>query len=114
MAAYEEMIFLIQFSFFIGLFVYKLARLLNFDEEKTNLENFITFILATLIFGVGFITSMFDYSTTLTSMLFKMQIPLYLLMVLFLIIDLFTGLHKIGVQTTKKSFNAKEFYAKRK
>lgn len=107
---YEETIFLIQFLTIIGIFLYKFYTVLANPKEQNIFIAIVSYVLAILVFGIGLITSMFNYTSILTSILFKFEVPLFILMTLFTLIELFRLLSLIASKDTRTAYNAQEYY----
>lgn len=107
---YEETIFLIQFLAVIGIFLYKFYTVLANPKDQNIFISIVTYVLGILLFGVGLITNMFNYESTITSILFKLEMPLFILMTIFTLIEILRLLSLIAAKDTRTSFNAQEYY----
>lgn len=110
MATFEETIFFVQFFFFIALFLLKLYNVLSNGELYGWKETIITYILNSILFGVGFFTAILNYSSNLTIQMLKLQTPLFIMYTLFLFIELLFLIQTKVAGRQKNNYNAREYY----
>lgn len=112
----NETLFLIQLLIFLAITLYKVYNIMSNFEKYDIKQGFILFMLLFLCFGVGMIVniSMVNYAVdeaatiNLTfSQLFTLESWLILFNVLFMIIELFLFLSKLGIDQTRQAHNSR-------
>lgn len=114
---FEETIFIFSLLTLVAVFLYKLygimsktfiKRKIKHKEEKENKHTsmvFLTYIVASLSFGFSFVASMIDFNNTLMRILFRYEIPLFLLITLFFIIELISHFQNKTMAAVRDRYN---------
>lgn len=114
-----EVLFLIQFLVFIAITLYKLYNILSNFETYDIKTGFMLFVLTWLCFGVGMVINItavgyaIDSAGTINlvfSQLFTLESWLVILNTLFMLIELFLFLSKLGIDQTRQAHNSRAEY----
>ena len=90
MAQFEEVLFILQFIFLIGIFFYKLFNILN-GWSLYDWKGIIVLFISTLfLFGIDLIVTPLAYENLFISQLSKLEILPFLLIVIFSFIEAIT------------------------
>jgi len=105
---FYELLFLISFFSVVIITLYNTFSLMS-DQRGTRIRrNFLIFVLLMIMFGVGFMTWMVNPEIILFMQLFRLITFLFVLNVMFFIIETFLLLARKGNAATNGRYNPKE------